>query len=145
MACWSCSVIVSFSGMVDSQNEASRSGGVFPQNGRSNWGLTSMANEGMFLRQHVAHYESLPGAPTPLWTRLLIETSNGELWVAACNFAPELPDLAKRSGGRIPVLTHEGHDYVQLEAVIRTSDAAASVGEAIKGLLPDAKCVWRAK
>lgn len=75
----------------------------------------------------------------------MIETSNGELWVAACNFVPELADLAKQSGGQIAVLTHEGHEYVQLEAAIGASDSGRFVGEAIKASLPDAKCLWRAK
>ncbi len=102
-----------------------------------------MADERMMLREHVARFERLPGAPTPLWTRLVIETAGGEFWVAAANFHPELESLAGAHDQSVSVLTHEGHEYIQLDLIMAASDDARELGESIKLSLRDAKCRWR--
>ena len=85
----------------------------------------------------------MPGMPTPAWTRLVIETAGGELWVAACNFYPELDSLEKLPDGTIPVLTYEGHEYIQLEKAAAVCAEARLVCDCIKQSLSDANCVWR--
>jgi hypothetical protein len=94
---------------------------------------------------HVAEFEMLPGAPTPLWTRLAIETENGEMWVAACNFIPEFKVLEDGPDGTYAVLAHQGHAYIQLERAMAASGAARIVGEGIKASLLIAPCIWRKK
>jgi hypothetical protein len=92
--------------------------------------------------KEVAEYELSPGSLTPRWTRLVIESENGVLWVASCNFHPEIAALTKPASEATIKMFHRADGtgpYIQLEQARLLGGLAAEICRAIELMLESAR------